>query len=71
MALSALVGYSDSDSEDSGHEDNLDAQKKPGISTKDLLGVKRTKETATRKGTVQISLPQIKVGLKQKPFTCI
>ena len=65
MALSSLAAYGDSDSEESTHEDEKDTHKKVDVQTKELMTLRRTKETAKRAGTVQITLPQItKVSLK-------
>ncbi len=54
MALSSLAAYGDSDSEQSDQEETC-AQKQ----TKELMTVRRTKETSKRAGTVQITIPQI------------
>ena len=60
MALSIIAGYGDSDSEESIPEDFEEVKKISDTKIKDLVVVKRLKQT-NKKGLIQISLPEVKV----------
>ena len=60
MALSTIAGYGDSDSEESIPEDFEEVKKISDTKIKDLVVVKRLKQT-NKKDLIQISLPEVKV----------